>query len=884
MTEKDGILSFKKLNELNYVSWKRDMIACLASKGLSDLAAGSTPTETRQFNIDKSKAGGMIFLGIEDNLKCLLDGISEPDKRWDKLAKTYEPKSKARIARLLGQFYLAQMQPNESIILFLNRIRQLSLDLELVEKKIDDSDIAYRMLCTLPPQYDVIVSQIYKWPDGDMIPPKVEEALIEEYENLKLRDQRSKSSNGDNALSATGKAVNKNKSNTGVICYNCGLKEHYSKDCCKKSKRKVTCTICKIVGHYATSCRKGKPPKGQSSSSSVSFSSFDDALIIDTMNVTANTNEWIWDTGSGAHLCHDENLFIQLTRNKPYKMNAYSGIFDVEGVGTVRFNHLIGRVNHRITLNNVGFAPSGKRNLISGSRAMEAGCSWTGKQNEILVKNKNNKPMLKFIKDKIKNRVPIRSKVNVTENKPNGDLELWHRRLMHTNIDTLVKMSKENFDTNNEDDRGNLTPTPISKPEQTRTKFITPKTEQPCVDMWERRAKQRPQTGSHPGRYDAKLSHRGQSFRSAKAVVKYCEDNSIGYSLESVKDSFKYNNPYIGTRDIAKVADGESVDSPTDSPDEGVPSTSACGNEAHLADLNEKTKLRAVNLLNKAFKCVDLGETKRFLGIDIVREPDGIQFSQIYYLDELSKRFSNFAFKRVAEPFKVGFDLAELNLEGDILNSHNYPHRTLVGVLLFVSRYTRPDICIAIGILARYNAKPTLVHWNCLLHLRYYVLSTKEKTIHLSKNFDLGINCFVDASWATSPADRKSITGYIVCIGNNPVIWRTAKQNLVTMSAMESELIALSELTKEVIWFKHLLDEITNVRGINFSKVSVNCDIRATIHFISNDVENSKTKYIDVKLQFVKENYQKNLADILTKCVNREKINKLCKYLITVQL
>uniref|UniRef100_T1ILE6 Uncharacterized protein n=1 Tax=Strigamia maritima TaxID=126957 RepID=T1ILE6_STRMM len=211
MAEKDGILSFKKLNEFNYVSWKQDMIACLTSKGLSDfidskhvLAAGSTPADTRQFNINKSKAGGMIFLGIEDKLKCILDGISEPDKHWDKLAKTYEPKSKARIARLLGQFHLAQMQPNKSIILFLNRIRQLSRDLELVGKKIDDSDLAYQMLCTLPPQYDVIVSQIYKWPNGDMIPTKVEEALIEEYENLKSRDQCTKSSNGDNALSTTG--------------------------------------------------------------------------------------------------------------------------------------------------------------------------------------------------------------------------------------------------------------------------------------------------------------------------------------------------------------------------------------------------------------------------------------------------------------------------------------------------------------------------------------------------------------------------------------------------------------------------------------------------------------------------------------------------------
>uniref|UniRef100_T1IIH3 Uncharacterized protein n=1 Tax=Strigamia maritima TaxID=126957 RepID=T1IIH3_STRMM len=338
-------------------------------------------------------------------------------------------------------------------------------------------------------------------------------------------------------------------------------------------------------------------------------------------------------------------------------------------------------------------------------------------------------------------------------------------------------------------DRGNdvNTPTPIPiVPKQTMPKVIS-KIEQPKVtECWERRAKQRPQTGSHPGRYDATLSFKGQTFRSTKADIKYCEDSNIDYSLESVRDSFKYNNPFVGSWDVSKVADGGRADDfSTDSPDEGGSTTYT--SESHL---------------------------------------------------------------RVAEPFKVGFDLAELSVEGDILDSCTYPYRTLVGILLFVSRYTRPDICVAIGILARYNAKPRLVHWNCLLQLWNYVLSTREKTIHLSSEFDLSVNCFVNASWATY--DRKSVTGYIVCIGNNPLIWRTTKQNLVTMSAMEAELIALSE-----------------------------------------NLENSKTKYIDVKLQFVKENYQsdlfslqyvytkKNLADILTKRVNKDKITELCKYLDT---
>uniref|UniRef100_T1IKU9 Integrase catalytic domain-containing protein n=1 Tax=Strigamia maritima TaxID=126957 RepID=T1IKU9_STRMM len=184
----------------------------------------------------------------------------------------------------------------------------------------------------------------------------------------------------------------------------------------------------------------------------------EDTLIIDLMSVSSPNNEWIWDTGSGTHLCHDKSLFSQLSMGKPYQMNAYSGTINVEGVGTVKFTHLINNVTQKIVLNNVGFAPTGKRNLISGSRAMEAGCTWSDKQDEILVRNKVNKPILKFTRHKglfklsatgyssdsndVKSTSINGNRVNVIENKSIGDLELWHRRMMHTNIDSMVNMSK----------------------------------------------------------------------------------------------------------------------------------------------------------------------------------------------------------------------------------------------------------------------------------------------------------------------------------------------------------------------------------------------------------------------------------------------------------
>uniref|UniRef100_T1IMZ5 CCHC-type domain-containing protein n=1 Tax=Strigamia maritima TaxID=126957 RepID=T1IMZ5_STRMM len=216
-------------------------------------------------------------------------------------------------------------------------------------------------------------------------PPKCEgvfvsklkpELKIQNKASLKLQSTLLKigvnpNNSSDNSALSTNQKNPRKKPNNEVICFNSGIKGHYSNDCRKKPKKEVKCSNCGILGHYGTSCRKGKS-KGNVSDS-VSFSHFSDFLIIDGLNVSTTDNEWIWDTKSGAHLCHDRNLFTELTIGKPYKMNAYSDTFDVEGIGTVCFNHMIGNEIHQITLNKVGYAPSGKHNLISGSRAMQAG-------------------------------------------------------------------------------------------------------------------------------------------------------------------------------------------------------------------------------------------------------------------------------------------------------------------------------------------------------------------------------------------------------------------------------------------------------------------------------------------------------------------------------
>ena len=44
----------------------------------------------------------------------------------------------------------------------------------------------------------------------------------------------------------------------------------------------------------------------------------------------------------------------------------------------------------------------------------------------------------------------------------------------------------------------------------------------------------------------------------------------------------------------------------------------------------------------------------------------------------------------------------------DLLDLQNFPYRSFIGAVLYLSMNTRPDIAYAVGVLSRYASKPTI--------------------------------------------------------------------------------------------------------------------------------------------------------------------------------
>ena len=156
----------------------------------------------------------------------------------------------------------------------------------------------------------------------------------------------------------------------------------------------------------------------------------------------------------------------------------------------------------------------------------------------------------------------------------------------------------------------------------------------------------------------------------------------------------------------------------------------------------------------------------------------------------------------------------------------------------------------------------------------------------------------VDSDWA-GESDRKSRTGYLiyVVIGscNYLVVWSSGKQSLVTKSSAEAEIVAMSKAMDESRFIRNVMVEI----GYGTSKkvpTLVLGDNEKTIQLLSGTVAHQRTRHIDIHYKSICGNLEtenvhlrhvpgvENMADILTKSVDRNILEKHCNVIFRTAL
>ena len=92
----------------------------------------------------------------------------------------------------------------------------------------------------------------------------------------------------------------------------------------------------------------------------------------------------------------------------------------------------------------------------------------------------------------------------------------------------------------------------------------------------------------------------------------------------------------------------------------------------------------------------------------------------------------------------------------------------------------------------------TPAHMKSMLRTIKFVMDTRQRVL----NFDLReqegnqwtLKAFSDSDWAGSKDDRRSITGYCIYLNGCLKSWKLRGQKHVTLSSIEVEYMAVSEV------------------------------------------------------------------------------------------
>ncbi|GJS22727.1 retrovirus-related pol polyprotein from transposon TNT 1-94 [Tanacetum coccineum] len=307
-----------------------------------------------------------------------------------------------------------------------------------------------------------------------------------------------------------------------------------------------------------------------------------------------------------------------------------------------------------------------------------------------------------------------------------------------------------------------------------------------------------------------------------------------------------------------------------------------------FASTNPKSCQLFAHEMNSTFQMSMMGQMSFFLGLQVSQNPRGIFINQSKYALEILKKYGFDTSTPIDTPMAERPNLDE-DRGGKLIDPTHF--RGMVGSLMYLSA-SRPDIVFAVCMCARYQAKPTDKHLHAIKRIFRYLKGTIHMGLWYPKDSGFALKAFADADYAGCQDTRRSTSGSAQFLGDRLVSWSSKKQKSTAISTTEAEYIALSGCCAQVLWMRSQLSDY----GFVLNKIPLYCDNQSAIALCCNSVQHSRSKHIDIRHHFIKEQVERRvvelyfvetkyqLADIFTKALPRERFETILPLLGVKQM
>ncbi|GJR71404.1 retrovirus-related pol polyprotein from transposon TNT 1-94 [Tanacetum coccineum] len=294
-----------------------------------------------------------------------------------------------------------------------------------------------------------------------------------------------------------------------------------------------------------------------------------------------------------------------------------------------------------------------------------------------------------------------------------------------------------------------------------------------------------------------------------------------------------------------------------------------------FASTDPKDCDRFSNEMSSKFQMSMMGQISFFLGLQISQNPRGIFINQSKYANEILKKFDLHKSDPVDTPMVERTKLDE-DLSGIPVDQTQY--RSMIGSLMYLTA-SRPDLVFAVCMCARYQSKPTKKHLEAVKRVFRYLQGTINMGLWYPKDTAMALTAYADADHAGCQDTRRSTSGSAQFLGDKLVSWSSKKQTSTSISSTEAEYIAMSGCCAQILWMRSQLSDY----GFAYNHIPLYCDNKSAIALCCNNVQHSRSKHIDIRHHFIREQVEKGvvelyfvrteyqLADIFTKALPRER-------------
>ena len=133
----------------------------------------------------------------------------------------------------------------------------------------------------------------------------------------------------------------------------------------------------------------------------------------------------------------------------------------------------------------------------------------------------------------------------------------------------------------------------------------------------------------------------------------------------------------------------------------------------------------------------------------------------------------------------------------------------LVGTLLYLTVWTRPDLVFATQQLAKWSHDPHVKHMNAGMRVLSYLQGTKTLGITYRRgqpNANRLIG-WADVEWIPAGQKSRSTSGYVSTLHGGALSWKCSQVKSVAKTTSDADYVASSRASDDILFLCRVLQE-----------------------------------------------------------------------------